>query len=104
MKQPTLQILQRGTAVLVAAFALTACQKTVHQESLTSLPKCDVEKVQHYLGQPFEEGMASTLRGEASAEEVRVLGPNSPETRDYRHERLSIRTDEQGLIVSLGCG
>jgi|SRR5699024_5298154 len=94
----------RGASWVVAAMALAACQKTVQQETLTALPQCDVERVQHYLGQPFDDNMASTLRGEAKAEEVRVLGPNSPETRDYRHERLTIRTDAQGVIISLGCG
>jgi|SRR5699024_1177384 len=93
-----------GASLIVAAVALTACQKTVQQETLTALPQCDVERVQHYLGQPFEDGMASTLQNEAKAEEVRVISPNTPETRDYRHERLTIRTDAQGLIVSLGCG
>src|SRR5690625_2719377 len=94
----------RGASLAIVAVALAACQKTIEQETLTALPQCDVERVQYYLGQPFDDNMASTLRGEAKAEEVRVLGHNAPENRDYRHERLTIRTDAQGLIVSLGCG
>ncbi len=94
----------RSASLVIAAVIMVACQKATHHETLTALPQCDVERVQHHLGQPFKEGMASTLQNEAKAEEVRVISPNTPETRDYRHERLTIRTDAQGLIVSLSCG
>lgn len=93
-------------AVALVSMTLVACTKSTldDEESLSSLPNCDVENIQQYLGMEYNDGMESDLKAEADAEEVRVLGPKSPATKDYRHERLSISVDEEGLIVSMGCG
>lgn len=101
-KKTTL-VLQCLTLCLVA-LSLLACQQTARQEVITALPQCDVELVQHYLGQSFENSMVTALKNDAKADQVRVLYPTTPETRDYRHERLNVRVSEQGKIVSLGCG
>lgn len=104
MKNQKTTMVLRCLALCLAALSLFACQQTPQQEVITALPQCDVERVQHYLGQSFVDSMIATLKNDAKAEQVRVLYSHTPETRDYRHERLNVRVSEQGEIVSLSCG
>src|SRR5699024_2798576 len=92
----------------VTLLALAGCQSAPQQRGgLTvenAIANCSVEKVQHYLGNLYKEVMEHTIRAEAGAEIVRVLGINTPATKDYRHERLTIYIDRNNRIFSMSCG
>lgn len=40
----------------------------------------------------------------AFAKSYRILGPNTPATMDYRHDRINVRTDEDGIVLDVTCG
>jgi len=40
----------------------------------------------------------------AAPSPVRVIGPNTPVTKDYRLNRLNIIHDAAGVIIDIRCG
>ncbi|MFS2317914.1 I78 family peptidase inhibitor [Maricaulis sp. D1M11] len=60
---------------------------------------CGMEAVQHYVGQ----ARTSVNRADLPAL-LRVLGPNSVATMDYRPERMNVHVDASDIVTQITCG
>ena len=89
---------------LIMAFALlpitTACAQEEAQDNSTSMTTPTCETYVEWTGQNIEDIDLSVL-GDRS---YRVVKPDSMVTMDYRPDRLNIKTDESGTIITQECG
>ena len=60
---------------------------------------CGMEAVQHYVGEPRVDVPRRDM-----PDNYRVVGPDTPVTMDFRPDRLTIRVDENDIVVSMACG
>jgi len=65
---------------------------------------CDLDAIQHAIGEPFNEANVSQLQSDSGAHRVRVLRPGEMATMDHRPDRLNIHLDDQDDIQALRCG
>lgn len=99
---------------LTAVAALAAC---AHAASTAPLPadaahrspespaaQCSTADVQFLLGKTVDERIAQEARRRAHARVVRVLRPGQMATLEFNPARLNLRTDAQGMVVSVDCG
>lgn len=81
----------------LSLLALAACQA---DGSATQGPQeCIAAQLQDAVGQPITD-----LGDEALPEPVRVMGPDSAMTMDFRPERLNVILDRQQIIQRIYCG
>ena len=85
---------------LILTAALAACVETTPPPR--PLPPvattCDGEAFRYLIGQNISVLAAMGLQGP-----VRVIGPNTAVTMDFRSDRLNIVHDVRGTIVDVGC-
>ncbi|MGR3452689.1 I78 family peptidase inhibitor [Pseudooceanicola sp.] len=82
-------------AILVG-LTLAACEAP-----MTPAPApddCGAGAMQRFVGQPYDESMIP-----AGAGPVRVGGPGTAMTMDFRPDRLTIRLDDAGRVVEARC-
>ncbi len=95
--------LMRTACLLVpAAFALAACQSTAANNPAPSSPgrdTCGASAYSDRIGQKHAQFDFS-----APNRPVRVLGPDTQMTMDYRIDRLNVDTDAAGRITRIWCG
>lgn len=86
----------RATLALTGLVFVLACCETP-----LPLPEdaCGASALQNLVGQPL--GEADGLGGPGK---VRLIRPGMMVTMDFMPERLNVRLDEAGLIVSVSCG
>lgn len=60
---------------------------------------CGMEDVQHFVGQPRVNVPRSAMPSN-----YRVVGPDTVTTMEYRADRLTIRVDENDVVISMACG
>jgi len=98
-----------GIALLLAA-GLTACTTTISDagqavpeaKGITSLA-CSVSRAEGFAGKSADT-VAEDARIAAGAKAVRVIRPGTAVTMDYRGDRLNLKTDDGGVILSVSCG
>ncbi len=94
--------LTRLYAVLALPLALAACagnELSVNSPTLPDAPLCGATEFKHLIGQS-----QSALQGINASGPVRIMGPNSVVTMDYRGDRLNALVDRSGTITALSCG
>ena len=64
---------------------------------------CGASKVASYLGVKPSDEVLAKIRSASGAQTLRVVGPRDVMTMDFREDRLTITTGEDGLIKSLRC-
>ncbi len=64
---------------------------------------CGADKVASYLGVKVTDEVTAKIKSASGAQTLRVVGPHDMMTRDYRIDRLTIETDEAGVIKRLRC-
>lgn len=64
---------------------------------------CGASKVASYLGVKPSDEVLAKIRSASGAQNLRVVGPRDVMTMDFREDRLTITTGEDGLIKSLRC-
>lgn len=87
--------------VMTASFlALTACQTQMPEEE-ASAPggTCTASELQAFVGQPLSALAVENIPGP-----VRVIGPDTAVTMDYREDRLNIEHDNSRTITRIACG
>lgn len=96
--------------------ALAACAHESASQTSSSPPQaaaptddaaatCKAEPAQAFLGKQADAATIAAARDAAGAKgEVRVLKPGQPMTLDFRHDRLNVVVDGQGMIVKINCG
>lgn len=75
--------------------ALAACEQTV---TVVRPADCGAAAMQGYIGQEFDESMIPPGAGP-----VRVGGPGTAMTMDFRPDRLTIILDAEGNVVEAKC-
>lgn len=87
-------------AVLILPAALAACVETTPPPRPVPpiATTCDGEAFRYLIGQNKSVLAAMGLQGP-----VRVIGPDTAVTMDYRSDRLNIVHDKRGTIVDVGC-
>lgn len=79
--------------LVAAGFLLAACQPTEGPPDT-----CGAEGYQWLVGQQLA---AVTLPAKA---EMRIIEPGMAVTMDYKADRMNVRLDETGAIMSVTCG
>ena len=90
---------------------LAACtpQQTARPEPAAAAPAatgsdaCGASKVTSYTGTQRTDEVIAKIKSASGAQALRVVGPNDVMTMDFREDRLTITTDEQGRIKTLRC-
>jgi hypothetical protein len=85
--------------ILVLALTLAACQPVGAPIADPMAPSCGAEALQPLLGQPLARFTAPP-----AAKAVRVIGPDTAVTMDFRPDRLNVEHDAQRVITRIYCG
>jgi cytoskeletal protein RodZ len=64
---------------------------------------CGASKVASYVGSQASDANVAKIKSASGAQALRVVGPNDAMTMDFRQDRLTITTDENGRIKTLRC-
>ena len=102
--------LAKFALVSASTMLLTACVSSQmptiapNDSSDDQATACDLEAIQHAIGEPFDEAKVSQLQSDSRARQVRVLRPGDAATMDHRPDRLNIHLDDQDVIEDLRCG
>ncbi len=65
---------------------------------------CGREAFSSHIGKVASEALLGEIAAARGDKPVRVLGPGSVMTMDYRPDRLNILTDKDNVITGLRCG
>ena len=87
-------------AVLVLAGCAGGARGLLHPPQ----PVCDAARVQRYIGQAAERGLAHRITRIAHARQFRYLRPDMITTREFRADRLNAMLDAKDRITALRCG
>lgn len=66
--------------------------------------RCDSDRVQNLVGQPYSERQAENARQRSGASSVRTLMPGQVMTMEYNPTRLTIIVGSQQEVSSIRCG
>lgn len=64
---------------------------------------CNPDALAAFVGQTATEEVLKRAQQAAGAASIRVGGPLSPMTMDFRHDRLTVIVDAQNKIQKLNC-
>jgi len=64
---------------------------------------CGAEKVSSFVGSQASDEVLAKIKAISGAQAIRVVAPNGMMTMDYRLDRLTIETGDDGRIVRLRC-
>lgn len=67
-------------------------------------PACNADRAQEFLGRTADADTQQAAMAASGAKVVRVLRPGMMVTMEYRGDRLNLRIDGQGKILSATCG
>jgi hypothetical protein len=95
-----LELMFRFALITVAALALAACQQ---DDDVAASPApedaCGAAPLQSIVGEDIAD------HGELEPDDkLRVIGPDTAVTMDYRADRLNVEYDEAGTITRVYCG
>ncbi|HEX8165217.1 MAG TPA: I78 family peptidase inhibitor [Beijerinckiaceae bacterium] len=65
---------------------------------------CAAEKARFAVGRPYTDAAAEKARIAAGAGTVRKFEPGRVYTMEVRPDRLNLRVDARGVVVSAACG
>lgn len=93
----------KAVAPLIALLALAGCKDDGVEASAASTPEdtCGAAEHQALVGQNVSALEGAGLTPSAK---LRVLGPDTMATMDFRSDRLNVKHDEDGVITALTCG
>ncbi len=92
--------------IALIGLAVAGCAQTPPQASTTLAPAgaCRPEAVADLVGKPLTDALQTDARGKTGAATVRVLGPGTMATMDYRPDRLNIDIDDRSIVRRVRCG
>lgn len=70
----------------------------------TATDECGATNIRTLVGRIADTATQEEARRLSGARGMRVLPPGAIVTMDYRADRLNVRTDAAGKILSLDCG
>lgn len=78
----------------------TEAGDTSADQSLTS---CGADKLASYIGVTMSDTVLAQIKATSGAKTIRVVGPRDMMTMDFRQDRLTISTGDDGKIKTLRC-
>jgi uncharacterized lipoprotein YajG len=102
----------RATLIVAGLAMLAACapQDGTRPETTpapgpvaTGPDSCGATKVSSYVGTQATDEALAKIKSASGTKSMRVAGPNDMMTQDFRQDRLTIITDENGRIKTLSC-
>jgi hypothetical protein len=88
--------------IVPAALALAACQPTTANDPVLNRPDRDACGASAYSDRVGKDHTQYDFS--APDRPVRVLGPDTPMTMDYRIDRLNVDIDKANKITRIWCG
>ncbi|MBO9711879.1 I78 family peptidase inhibitor [Sphingomonas sp.] len=92
----------------LSLFALTGCIPPAPPEAAPApLPpgKCDATGVQAHVGANIStHGLVDSIVRQSGSRNARVIHPGQMVTMDFREDRVNVRVDGDGKILSINCG
>lgn len=88
----------------VALLSTAACQPARPESAPTPPTACGAEKVAQFVGKKRTDAIATQVAKLSGAKSIRWIKPGMAVTMDYREDRLNVRTDDKGRIMSVICG
>ena len=87
-------------------FLLAAACAPVRPETGTPTPStaCGAEKVGKFVGEKRTDAISAQVARISGAKNIRWIKPGMAVTMDYREDRLNVRIDDKGVILSVNCG
>jgi hypothetical protein len=76
---------------------------TPSPEQAADKGSCGAEKLASYVGMMPTPDVMAKIKAASGAELIRVLGPHSMMTMDYRLDRLTVETGADGKITRFRC-
>ncbi|WP_230480655.1 I78 family peptidase inhibitor [Sphingomonas sp. Leaf21] len=89
---------------LVALTTLAACTPSPKPAPMTNDAGCGDTRVAGLIGKVWTESLRADAIKRSGARAIRVIGPETVVTMDYRTDRLNVETDAAGRITRLRCG
>ncbi|WBY16146.1 I78 family peptidase inhibitor [Erythrobacteraceae bacterium WH01K] len=71
---------------------------------LDGIGACREDGLAAYVGQSASPETLAAMMKESGAKVQRVVGPGEAMTMDYRTDRLTVLTDEEGRVAQARCG
>ena len=68
-----------------------------------SQASCGADKLADYIGVVMSDTVLAQIKAASGAKTIRVVGPKDMITMDFRQDRLTISTAEDGKIKTLRC-
>ena len=89
--------------VMLAACTSEGSAPPASTPAPTSADACGASKVASYIGVQRSDEVIAKIKSASGAQALRVVGPNDAMTMDFREDRLTVTTDENGRIKTLRC-
>ncbi|WP_298092232.1 I78 family peptidase inhibitor [uncultured Sphingomonas sp.] len=84
---------------LIALLLLAGCTTTAPKPG-----QCRADRAQDLVGKPWAPTSEADVLKRTGAKALRVIGPDTMVTMDYRIDRLNVETDAAGIVTRLRCG
>ena len=92
------------TALLLLGLTLAGCQSLSSPQPQPATGNCNAAAVRDLVGKQASPALLDQARRDSGAEVARLLRPDDVVTLEYNARRLTLSTDEKGVIRHLGCG
>ena len=100
-------ILRTALAATATLVLVSGCSTYGSEKPETTAPppelSCGADKVSNYIDVVMNDDVMAKIKNASGAKNYRVLGPRDAMTMDYRPDRMTITTDEQGQIKTIRC-
>ena len=90
-------------ALPVIALAVAACSPQIKPVPMPPTA-CGAEKLGGFIGKKRTDAISAEVARISGAKNIRWIKPGMAVTMDYREDRLNVRLNDKGVILSVSCG
>lgn len=95
-------------ALPLIALATIGCTPATGEQDVIGIPPpptaCHSERVFEFIGKTRTDAISADVARLSGAKSIRWISPGMAVTMDYREDRLNVKLDEKGVILSFTCG
>ncbi len=84
---------------LIALLLLAGCTTPMSRDTA-----CRADRAKDLIGKPWAPASEASVLKRTGARSLRVIGPDTIVTMDYRLDRVNVETDAAGVVTGLRCG
>jgi hypothetical protein len=93
----------KGLAIS-ALIGIAACAPTPKAADISAGASCGDAGVAPLIGKVWTDSMRPEALKRSGSRTLRVIGPDTVVTMDYRIDRLNVEVDAEGRILRVRCG